>query len=40
MLYSPAKVGPYWEKLCPWSEYRPSKTSGTVSPNTDLPDGE
>ena len=33
--YSPAKVDPYWKKLCPLSCV--SKTSGIVFPNTDRP---
>ena len=43
MLFT-AYVGPYWEKLCPRSEYGLGRYSRprahTVSPNTDLPAGE
>ena len=35
VCYSPAKVCPYWEKLCPRSWIH--KTEGTVFPNTDRP---
>ena len=35
--YSPAKVGPYWEKLCTLPKVPVVKTSGTILPNTDLP---
>ena len=38
--YSPAQVGPYWEKLCNLSQLPVLKTLGTVLPNTDLPAGE
>ena len=45
--YSPSKVGPYWEKLCPLSYVPPeayglvvSKIEDTVFPNTDFPSGE